>query len=245
MSKKSKTASSAVFDSKKMLLSEESPFSIQEAYKFLRTNIAFSLPGNGCKCIGIVSANRGDGKSFIASNLAISLAQINKKVILIDCDLRLPTIAQKFGIMSVPGLSNYLSGGLEQIPVVHVAEKGIDIIPSGNIPPDSTTLISSREFIALIEELKQMYDYIVFDFPPICIVSDAVLLSDVIDGYLIVVRHEKSEIQMIETTIRQMKMTNAKILGFAYNGKNNSRKYYKKGKGYRYSKYYYKTYSSK
>lgn len=245
MSKKSKTGSSAVFDSKKMLLSEESPFSVQEAYKFLRTNIAFSLPGNGCKCVGIVSANRGDGKSFIASNLSIALGQINKKVILIDCDLRLPTIAQKFGITSVPGLSNYLSGGLSDIPIVHVEEKGIDIIPSGNIPPDSTTLISSHEFIELIEELKQRYDYIVFDFPPICIVSDAVLLSDTIDGYLIVVRHEKSEIQMIETTIRQMRMTNAKILGFAYNGKNNSRKYYKKGKGYRYSKYYYKTYGSK
>lgn len=230
-----------VFNAEKMLLSEKSPFSVQEAYKTLRTNISFSLPGNECKCIGIISANRGDGKSSIASNLAISLGQIKKKVVLIDCDLRLPTIAKKLEIQSVPGLSNYLSGGIKDIPIVHEETRGIDIIPSGNIPPDSTTLISSQMMSDLIKELKRTYDYIIFDFPPINIVSDAAILSDVIDGYLLVVRHHFSEYQMISETIRRMNFADAKVIGFVYNGKGDDKKYYKKNK---YGKYYNKYYNN-
>lgn len=225
------------FDPQKMLLSDNSAFSLQEAYKTLRTNITFSLPGSGCKCIGITSAQRGDGKSSVSSNLAISLAQINKRVALIDCDLRLPTIAQKFRIRSTPGLSNWLSGDVDEIPILHVSEKNIDIIPSGNIPPDSTTLISSGEMNKLIERLKQAYDFIIFDFPPVTIVSDAVLISGNIDGYLIVVHHDKSEYKQINETIRQLKFADAKIIGFVYNGVNVSKKYYKK-KNYYKSGYY-------
>lgn len=227
-----------VFDAEKMLLSERSPFSMQEAYKTLRTNVAFSLPGSDCKCIGIASANRGDGKSSIAINLAISLAQINKKVILVDCDMRLPTVASKLGEQSTPGLSNYLSGDCTDIPVVNVVKNGIDIVPSGNIPPDSTTLISSKEMEKLVNILKESYDYIVFDFPPINIVSDAVMMSGLIDGYLIVVRHNSSEYQMIGETVRQMHFADAKIIGFVYNGKGEEKKYYR-GR----NKYYYKSYS--
>lgn len=234
---KKKNTSVAVFDAEKMLLSEKLPFSVQEAYKTLRTNITFSLPGNDCKCIGVVSANRGDGKSSVASNVAISLAQINKRVILIDCDMRLPTIAKKFGIKSTPGLSNLLSGGITEIPTVHIDDKDIDILPAGNLPPDSTALINSREMVALVEKLKTAYDYIIFDFPPITIVSDAVIISNIIDGYLLVVRHEKSEFQMVAETIRQMRFADARIIGFVYNGKDDGgKKYYKKGKDYKYYK---------
>jgi capsular exopolysaccharide synthesis family protein len=238
--KTNKTVNKEV-DSKMILLSDQSAFSVQEAYKTLRTNVTFSLPGSGCKCIGVVSASRGDGKSSIASNLAISLAQINKRVVLIDCDLRLPTVAKKFNIPSVPGLSNYLSGDVKRIAITHDPDRKVDIIPSGNIPPDSTILISSPEMLQLIAELKESYDYIIFDFPPINIVSDAAILSGVIDGYLLVVRHETSEYQMVAETIRQMNFADAKIIGFVYNGKNSSKKYYKRGKAY-YKNNYYKSY---
>lgn len=226
-----------VFDAKKMLLSDSSSFTVQEAYKTLRTNVTFSLPGSDCKCIGIVSANRGDGKSTIAINLSISLAQINKKVVLVDCDMRLPTIASKLGCESTPGLSNYLSGDCSKIPLYSVKERNIDVIPSGNIPPDSTTLISSREMQDLVEELKKTYDYIVFDFPPINIVSDAVMMSGAVDGYLIVVRHDHSEYQMIAETLRQMRFADARVIGFVYNGKGEEKKYYKSKRYGRYGKY--------
>ena len=238
---KSKEKHNDTFDAKTMLLSSKSPFSMQEAYKTLRANVTFSLPGNDCKCIGITSANRGEGKSTIAINLSISLAQLNKKVILIDCDMRLPTVISKLGINAKEGLSNYLSGMIGEVPVVRVGNLGVDIIPSGNIPPDATTLIDSEAMKELVNLLKESYDYVVFDFPPINIVSDAVLLSGMVDGYLMVVRHCVSEYKKVTEALRQMRFADAKIIGFVYNGKNNDKKYYKrKGYYYRYDYYYYK-----
>ena len=157
--------------------------------------------------------------------------------------MRLPTIASKIGLQSTPGLSNYLSGDSKALTVVSVKDRGIDVIPSGNIPPDSTTLIGSKEMTELVEKLKETYDYIVFDFPPINIVSDAVMMSGVIDGYLLVVRHNESEYQMISETVRQMRFADAKIIGFVYNGKSEEKKYYKSkkyGRYGKYSNYYYK-----
>lgn len=238
MAKRSKK--DEVFTARKILLTEKSPFSVQEAYKTLRTNVSFSLPGNKCKCIGICSSSRGEGKSSIAVNLAISFAQINKKVVLVDCDMRLPTVAAKLNINGVPGLSNFLTGDLEALPIQRINSLGIDVITSGNIPPDSTTLIASSLMAETIEVLKERYDYIIFDFPPVTIVSDAVLLSDKMDGYLIVTRHMRSEFQEVSETIRHLRFASAKIIGFVYNGKISDKKYYKKK-----DKSYYKEYSKK
>ena len=236
---KSKEKHNDTFDSKTMLLSSKSPFSVQEAYKTLRTNVVFSLPGTDCKCIGITSANRGEGKSTVAVNLSISLAQLKKRVILIDCDMRLPTVITKLNLSAKEGLSNYLSGMIEELPIMRVSNLGVDIIPSGNIPPDATTLINSESMVDLVNLLKETYDYIVFDFPPINIVSDAVLLSGVIDGYLMVVRHGVSEHKKLNEALRQMKFADAHIIGVVYNGKSNDKKYYKyRGHYYRYEYYY-------
>lgn len=226
---------------KTMLLSDRSAFSVKEAYKTLRTNVMFSLPGKDSKCIGVVSPERGDGKSSVSINLAISFAQINKKVIIVDCDLRLPTIASKLGIEAKPGLSNFLSGNQdsEQPLIRRSSEYGIDIMTAGDIPPDPTALITSRQMDAFIELLKKYYDYIILDFPPATIVSDAASVSRIVDGYLIVIRHNSSEFSKINETLRQMDFADAKILGFVYNGKDEQKKYYKNGK---YSKYYYNNY---
>lgn len=238
---KSKEKQNDTFNAKTMLLSSKSPFSVQEAYKTLRTNVTFSLPGTDCKCIGITSANRGEGKSTIAVNLAISLAQLNKQVVLIDCDMRLPTVITKLGINAKEGLSNYLSGQISEVPVVRINNLGIDVIPSGTIPPDATTLINSEAMKELVNLVKDAYEYIIFDFPPINIVSDAVLLSGMIDGYLMVVRHGFSEYKKVNEALRQMRFADAKIIGFVYNSKNNDKKYYKR-RGYYYNRdyYYYK-----
>lgn len=230
-----------LLNQKTMLLSDRSAFSVKEAYKTLRTNVMFSLPGKDSKCIGVVSPERGDGKSSVSINLAISFAQINKKVIIVDCDLRLPTIASKLGIEAKPGLSNFLSGNQdsEQPLIRRSSEYGIDIMTAGDIPPDPTALITSRQMDAFIELLKKYYDYIILDFPPATIVSDAASVSRIVDGYLIVIRHNSSEFSKINETLRQMDFADAKILGFVYNGKDEQKKYYKNGK---YSKYYYNNY---
>ena len=242
---KKKRKNTIAFDPKLMLLSEQAAFTVKEAYKTLRTNVIFSLPGSDSKCVGVVSADRGDGKSSIALNLAISFAQINKKVIIVDCDLRLPTVSSKLGIPGKPGLSNFLTGTQdEKEPMIRRSkEYGIDIMTAGDVPPDPTTLLGSKEMAAFIELLKKYYDYIILDFPPITIVSDAVILSEIVDGYLIVVRHNESEYQKISETLNHLSFAGAHVLGFVYNGKDEHKKYYRSGKYskyYYYNKYYYK-----
>jgi len=239
---KKRKSVSQLFDTKKMLLSDNSSFPTREAYKSLRTNVLFSLPGTDSKCIGVVSANRGEGKSTLAINLAISFAQANKKVIVIDCDMRLPTVAAKIGIENKPGLSNYLAGNddITGDLIQHVDSYGIDVLASGDIPPDPTMLLGSPQMEKLIELLKEYYDFVVLDFPPVTIVTDAVILSGKVDGYLVVVRHNLSEYKRIAETFRQLKFSDAKVLGIVYNGKGgNGKKYYRKGGNYYYYDEYY------
>ena len=187
----------------------------------LRTNVIFSLPGNGCKTIGVTSGNRSEGKSLTSINLALSFAQLGKRVIIIDCDLRIPSIAAKLNIPNNDGLSNYLVGTSndDNLNIVEFGDPSISVVTSGSIPPDPTSLLSSEAMKKMISILKNYYDYIILDFPPVSLVTDAVLLSDVVDGYLIVVRQNSSEFSRINETVSQMEFANANVIGFVYNAK--------------------------
>ena len=110
---------------------------------------------------------------------------------------------------------------------------------AGDIPPDPTILLESKQMTSFVEFLKKYYDFIIIDFPPVTIVSDAVMLANIVDGYLMVVRHCESECSKINEMLRQLDFAGAKALGFVYNGVDEHRKYYKRGK---YSKYYYNSY---
>lgn len=226
------------FDRDKMLLSEQSPFPVKEAFKTLRTNVMFSLPGTGGKCIGVTSSNRSEGKSVVSINLAISFAQLGKKVLVIDCDLRLPTIASKLNIPIKVGLSNYLAGTEEDniLRIYHREAQNIDVVAAGSIPPDPTALLGSQAMKSLIASLKANYDYVILDFPPVYLVSDAVLLSDCVDGYLVVARQNNSEYSKIDVTLRQMEFGSSKIIGFVYNGKTQDSMISKENKYYNYYK---------
>ncbi|MDY2627617.1 MAG: CpsD/CapB family tyrosine-protein kinase [Lachnospiraceae bacterium] len=223
------------------LLTEESGFAVQEAYKALRTNVIFSLPGSGSKCIGVTSATKGNGKSTNILNMAISFGQIGKKVIVLDGDMRLPTVASKLNIKAVPGLSNILVGSaVPEECIQHVEACNIDVIPSGIIPPDTTVLLQSSQMEKLIAQLKEIYDYIFIDLPPVLVAIDAVLISHLIDGFLIVVKHGESEYRSVSAMLNQLKYANAHILGAIYanadlGGKRKSyshHKYYQYGDSY-------------
>lgn len=202
---------------KALILKEDSPFAVVEAYKALRTNIIFSLPGSGCECIAITSTERAEGKSTNSVNLAISFGQIGKKILLIDADMRLPSVAPMLEIDSRPGLSNLLIEEAKADEVItHVEKYGIDVIPAGNIPPDPTRLLGSGQMETLISELRGRYDYILIDLPPANTVTDALILSNYVDGYLLLVKHNSTEYRDIGEMVSRFRMTGGKILGFLY-----------------------------
>lgn len=213
-----------------LLLRKESPFITKEAYKALRTNITFSLPGAGCKCIAITSAERGEGKSTNSINLAISFGEIGKKVLLIDADMRRPTVASRLSLKNQPGLSNLLiEDAAPEDAVRHLESWGMDVLPAGNIPPDPTRLLESVQMEKLLEQLRAVYDYIFIDLPPANTVTDALLLSKWVDGYLLIIKHGITVYRAIDEIINRFRLVNGKILGFLYAGASvENKRYYKK-----------------
>lgn len=227
--KKSRTAP---VKRQRIILSEKTPFAMQEAFKELRTNIMFSLPGTGCKCIGVTSPTPGDGKSTTAANLAISLAQIGKRVILIDCDMRLPTVADSFRVKATPGLSDFLVGQAKVEDAVRQVESlMLSIMPAGNIPPDPTGLLEDAQVEHLFNAFRNIYDYVIVDLPPVTVVPDASILSKFIDGFLLVLRNRQTRHRYVTEMLRQLRLTDSKIIGFTTVGSGLlSQKYYKYNK---------------
>lgn len=226
--------SSDALKTKNYLLDENTPFAITEAYKSLRTNIMFSLPDAGGKAIGITSSHRSERKTSNCLNLAISFADIGKKCVVIDCDMRLPTVATRLKVKPAPGVSNILIKQCEpREAIVNVAEN-LDVIPAGRIPKDPTGLLSSKIFAEFLQALKSVYDYVFVDLPPVATVTDAAIIAPHIDGYLMAVCHENTQYKEVSESVRLLRMSGADILGFIYNAapvttkKYYSKKYYKK-----------------
>ncbi len=213
----------------RFLLTEKTNFSVQEAYKSLRTNVMFSLPGSSCKCIGITSPTPGDGKSTTAANLAISMAQIGKRVLLIDGDMRMPTVSSAFRIAPVPGLSDFLVGQARIEEVVRKVEGfSLGVMPAGSVPPDPTGLLEDKQLDSLFTAFRQIYDYVIVDLPPVTTVPDAVILSKHLDGYLLVVREKKTRNRDVKEMLKQLKIADSRIIGFAsVGGEISGKKYYK------------------
>ena len=214
-------------------------FAATEAYKLLRTNIMFSFSDEGeGYVIGISSSIQSEGKSSTACNTAYALSEAGCRVLLLECDLRRPTIGAKLNIARAPGLTNLLTSRTEYRELVRKspAAPKLEIITSGDIPPNPSELLSSNRMAKLIEQLRQEYDYIVVDLPPITAVSDALAMSRFLDGVIMVVRSGVSDQQMLAEALRQLEMVSVRILGFAYRDTGNVGTKY----GKRYAKKYYK-----
>lgn len=202
------------------LLSSKSDFFIREAYKTLRTNVLFALTGEEkSKAIVVTSSMQGEGKSTTTLNLAISYAMTDRKVLVIDCDLRRPKLAQLLKMNSKVGLSNLIvDPSLLDQAIIHTQHEGVDVILSGNIPPNPSELLGSVRMERLLETLKQTYDYIFLDSPPVNMVTDAVVLAPKSDGVLLLVRANQSEEGLVVHAVEQLEYAKAKILGFVLNG---------------------------
>ena len=220
-------------------------FTATEQYKLMRTNLDFTLPeGEKCPVIGITSSMRGEGKSTTAVNLSYVLAEKGSRVLLIDGDLRIPSIAKKMDLASTPGLTDLLMG--KGVPINEFQSKLLNnwyILPSGDIPPNPSELLGSRRMEAILNDLREKFDYIVVDLPPVNIVSDALSISSLISGMIVVIREDYTEKKELEHCFRQLKLSNINVLGCVLNEAKAGGGSYGKYKKYKYYKYYkyYKT----
>ena len=229
--------------STEILLFKESNFVATEAYKLLRTNLMFALPDEGkCRVIGVASAVRGEGKSTTSVNLAYVLSEAGKRVLLIDADLRLPSIAKKLGISSIPGLSDMLIMPEHDASAIRqVADfERWSVLPAGSIPPNPSEMLGSSHMDKYLKELGKDYDFIVVDLPPVTIVSDALAIAPFLDGMVVVVRSNYSEGRELNKCIKLLELSKVKVLGVVMNAKRDGGAVYSKykKKAY-YSRHYY------
>ncbi len=223
-------------------------FTASEQYRLLRTNIKFTIPADvTCPILGVTSSIRGEGKSTTAINLAYVLAERGYKVLLIDGDLRIPSVAKKLGIDSEPGLTDMLIGsGVDIDSLQSSIHPKWYVLPSGEIPPNPSELLGSRRMERALNSLKEHFDYIVIDLPPVNLVSDAMSVAGLITGLIVVIREDYATKKDVEQCFRQIRLSNVKVLGCVMNesGANGGSykrygryKKYRSYKDYRYSEY--------
>ena len=211
-----------------MFIVEKKPKSIPaESYRVLRTNIQYSSIDKKIERILVTSSEPGEGKSTTSGNLALTFAQDEKKVLLIDCDLRKPSIHKKFKISNNLGLSNVILDKSKLSKALVKRSEYLDILPSGKVPPNPSELLGSKALEELLDELDDVYDVIILDTPPLHAVTDAQILSTKVDGVILVVRAEKTKKDSVIAAKESLKKVNANILGAVLNGGESSRgKYY-------------------
>lgn len=226
-------------DSKKML-TPESPFLIKEAYSSIRTNLLFTQKGEKCPVFVVTSPLANNGKTINSINLAISFAQMGKKTLLIDSDMRNPTIHRMFSIPVKNGLSEILAGLTDNITVSKTEIENLSVLTGGKIPPNPAELLASSRMDKLLEFVREHYDCVFIDTPPVNIVTDATVFAEKTTGYIMVIKANENNTNDVKSAVTSLDSIGGKILGFILNdsgadsGKFSS--YYKKyGYKYKYS----------
>lgn len=207
---------------------EKKPKSIvSEAYRTLRTNIQYSSFDKTIKTIVITSAEAAEGKSTVSGNLALSFAQNEKKVIIVDCDLRKPSVHKNFKLSNLSGLSEVLIGKEDLDNVIQSRNENLDILTSGKIPPNPSEMLSSTAMTNLIQKLGEKYDIVILDSAPLQAVTDAQILSTKADGTILVVRAQRTSRESVIDAKNLLTKVGANILGTVLHAVENTRgKYY-------------------
>ena len=223
------------------LIDENTPFAITEAFRALYTKIMYLPIEDKCRKIALTSAFSGEGKTYISINLAITLANSseNKKVLLVDADMRKPRVARILSRYcddpTISGLSEYLAGIDEKPNIIKTDIPNLSILFSGKESSNPIGLINSKRMAELLETYSESYDYIILDTPPVTVVSDAVLLSDKINGYVMASRADYSNVNALAEAIDNIKNVGGEVFGVVLSSVNP-----KKSK----SKYGYKSYNN-
>lgn len=194
-----------------------------EAIKTIRTNLAFSMIDKEMKTILLTSPQAGDGKSFITANLAVAYAQEDKKVLVVDCDLRKGRQHEIFEVMNVTsgGYSNLILNYKDDIKInkyiVSTSNKNIDLLPTGPTPPNPVELLASESNQKLMKNLREHYDVILLDCPPVLGLSDTMIMTKYSDANLIVVSSRKTKVENLDKAKKVFAQANAKITGVIIN----------------------------
>lgn len=212
-----------------MFVTKKMPMSLSaEAYRSLRTSIKFSSVDKPIKTIVITSSLIGEGKSTVAGNLAYTLKQDGKKVLVMDCDLRKPSMHYNFFVSNGEGLTDVLVGKSDLKSVTKKIEESLFFITAGTIPPNPSEILGSKAMEDLINELSIDFDYIIFDTSPILPVSDTLLLAAKVDATLIVVKARKTREKMVKESYIKLVEAKANVIGTILNESDKSldNKYY-------------------
>ena len=204
-------------DQDKAYVSENPRSPAAEAFRTLRTNLEFASVDNPIKTLLIVSAHPGEGKTTVATNLAVTISQGGKHVLLIDADLRRPRVHHHLGLNNRVGLSNLFRDSLGIADVAHTwQDSNLSVITSGGVPPNPADLLASERMAAILESANKLFDMVIVDAPPF-LVADASILAARADGVLLVIRPGKTPTDAALTTLEQMKRAGANILGIVLN----------------------------
>ena len=200
-------------------------YSGKEAFKRMRTNVLIALGESEKKCriIGVTSAQPSEGKSTVSVNLAYTMAELGKSVLIIDGDMRRPAVHDIVGASLVPGVSDILTGktGLNEAVVRYKSTADgtvFDIIPGGEIPDHPAELLNSGRFAKILEVVSTVFDYVIVDLPPVNAVIDAVNVSKYVDGLVVVLREDHCPRYVLNECMEQLRYAKANILGFVMNG---------------------------
>jgi capsular exopolysaccharide synthesis family protein len=201
------------------VIKDDTDFLITEAYKELRTNLRYSLSKDGCKKILVNSPISQDGKSTICTNVGITIAQTGARVLLMDCDLRKGRLHNFFNLKSNPGISELLIGLAKEKDVIqNTIYHNLQVITMGKTPPNPAELLTGSQMEELLKVLEKNYDFIIIDSPPVNVVSDALSLTKLVDGVIIVARENITSHPNIAGAISRLEFVDAKIIGFVFNG---------------------------
>jgi capsular exopolysaccharide synthesis family protein len=230
-----KKKQTAPVDKQRMLITEfEKRSPISEQFRTLRTNIQFASVDRKLKTIAVTSSATGEGKSTAVANLSIVLAQQDNKVLLVDTDLRKPTVHFSFQLSNLTGFTNVVTGQTSLADgVVQTGIDNLDVLPSGPLPPNPSELLASERMKAFVSEASRHYDYVIFDTPPVNIVTDAQIVTGLVDGTVFVIRSGQTEEEEAVKAVESLKKVEAKILGVVLNDRSmeDSQYYYYYGEG--------------
>ena len=205
-----------------------------EAYRVIRTSVQFAQAGKELKSIAITSCTPNEGKSMTVANLAIVLTQAGKSVLIMDCDMRNPTVHKNFNLSNKVGLSSCISMGTAVADAVQeTGIEGLDALTAGVIPPNPSELLGSERMQNILQRAKKEYDYVLIDTPPVLPVTDSLVLGSMVDGLILVIDSGEVKVEMAREVKNQLVHAGANILGVVLN------KVRSEHHGYGYGYYYY------